>query len=95
LQARVVLKDAAYTVLGEMITAIDAEPADGEQRLSARIGAMLDGQIRVLRVRMADILQQVAAALPAEHARMLHHEYRRWEAAPGWQLINIADPCGT
>jgi radical SAM superfamily enzyme YgiQ (UPF0313 family) len=98
-QARVVLKDAAYTVLGEMIAAVEAQPladADrGQERLSARIGATLDAQIQVLRARMADSVQQVAATLPAQHVRMLHTEYQRWEAAPGWRLINAADPCGT
>jgi hypothetical protein len=98
-QARVVLKDAAYTVLGEMITAIETQPpagvTDGEERLSARIGAMLDAHIEVLRARMDDTMQRVATSLPAEHVRMLHKEYQRWDSAAGWRLINAADPCGT
>ena len=51
-----VLKDAAYTVLGEMIAAIEAQPLAGapvaSERLSAQIGAMLDAQIQELRARM-------------------------------------------
>src|SRR5260370_39307980 len=42
-QARVVLKDAAYSVLGEMISAIESQPRSAspgiEQQLSGRIGA--------------------------------------------------------
>ena len=63
--------------------------------MSAQIGALLDAQIQVLRGRMGDTLGQVAATLPARHLRMLHDEYQRWDAAPGWRLINAADPCGT
>jgi hypothetical protein len=97
--ARVVLKDAAYTVLGEMIAVIEAQPllntAGSEEGLSACIGALLDAQIQVLRSRMNDTVRQVAAALPVQHARMLHGEYQRWDAVTGWRLINAADPCGT
>ena len=78
-QARVVLKDAAYTVLGEMITAIEAQPlaqtARGQEQLPAQIGAMMDTQIQVLRTRMDDTVRQLAARLPAQHVRMLHTEY--------------------
>ncbi|MGI8452068.1 MAG: B12-binding domain-containing radical SAM protein [Streptosporangiaceae bacterium] len=98
-QARVVLKDAAYTVLGEMIAAIEAQlPADaagGEERLSARIGAMLDTHMEVLRARMDATVRQVAASLPAGHVRMLYQEYQHWDSATGWRLINAADPCAT
>lgn len=98
-QARMVLKNAAYTILGEMIAAIEAQPlADaikGERRLSARIGAVLDAQFQLLRARMDDTVGQVGAALPARHVRLLHDEYQRWDAATGWRLINAADPCGT
>jgi hypothetical protein len=98
-QARAVLKDAAYGVLGEMIAAIEDQPpggaARGQERLSAQIGALLDAQIQLLRARVGDTVGQVAASLPARHLRMLHDEYQRWDAAPGWRLINAADPCGT
>jgi radical SAM superfamily enzyme YgiQ (UPF0313 family) len=98
-EARVVLKDAAYTVLGDMIAAIEGQPpgdaAAGEQRLSARMRAVLDGQLQVLRARVDDNVRCVAADLPTEHARMLRHEYQRWDAASGWRLINAADSCGT
>jgi hypothetical protein len=98
-QARAVLKDAAYAVLGQMIAAIEAQPlagaTRGQERLSAQIGALLDAQIQLLSARMGATVGQVAAALPGRHLRMLHDEYQRWDAAPGWRLINAADPCGT
>jgi hypothetical protein len=98
-RARVVLKDAAYTVLGQMITAIEAQPLtgarDGERRLSARIGIMLDAQIQELRARIDGTVQQVVASLPAHHVRTLHTQYQRWVEAAGWRLINAADSCGT
>ena len=98
-RARAVLKDAAYTVLGQMIAAIEAQPladaGDGERRLSATIGVMLDAQIQELRARMDPAVRQVAASLPARHVRTLHTQYQRWAQAAGWRLINAADPCGT
>jgi radical SAM superfamily enzyme YgiQ (UPF0313 family) len=99
-QARGVLKDAAYTVLGEMISAIGAQPpgadaAGVKDQLSVRVSAMLDVQIGVLRARMEDTVQEVATSLPSEHVRMLYREYERWKSAPGWRLINTADACGT
>jgi len=97
-QARVVLKDAAYAVLGEMIAMIETEPADrpgGEQRLSAQIGAMLDMQIELLHARMDDTVREVAIVLPASHVATLYREYERWQSADRWLLINAADPCGT
>jgi hypothetical protein len=97
-QARVVLKDAAFAVLGEMIGMIETEPPDlpgGEQRLSARIGAMLDMQIELLHARMDDTVREVAVVLPASHVATLYREYERWQSADRWLLINAADPCGT
>lgn len=98
-QARAVLKDAAYTVLGEMISAAESQPpagtAEAASRLSARIGVLLSTEIDVLRARMESAVQEVAASLPAGHVRMLYREHERWQSATGWQLINAADPCGT
>src|SRR5260370_37949009 len=61
-QARAVLKDAAYAVLGEMIAAIGDQPlggaARGQERLSAQVGALLDAQIQPLRARMGGSVGQ-------------------------------------
>jgi len=98
-EARMVLKNAAYTVLGEMITLIGTgqpkHTADGEQRLSTQIKATLEMQIATLRAQMDDTLREVIVTLPAGHVATLYREYRRWQSADGWRLINAADPCGT
>ncbi|MEY9840526.1 radical SAM protein [Streptacidiphilus sp. EB103A] len=97
--ARVVLKDAAYAVLGDMITAIEAwplqPPAGGEDGLSQRIRVLLEDRIEVLRGHMAAVVDEVGARLPAGHAGTLRREHARWAGATGWTLINAADPCGT
>ncbi|GLZ14899.1 hypothetical protein Acsp04_51340 [Actinomadura sp. NBRC 104425] len=104
--ARVVLKDAAHTVLGGMIEAIDAQPYDGraldvtdreagQEALSGHIRDLLEKGIDLLRGRMDETVAQVAGALEAAHSRLLRREYDCWEAATGWRLINAADPCGT
>jgi hypothetical protein len=97
-QARIVLKDAAYTVLGEMIAAIETEPRDhagAGNRLTTRIGAALDVQLGLLPARMEDTVREVAVSLPVGHVGTLYREYERWQSADGWRLINTADPCGT
>jgi hypothetical protein len=98
-QARLVLKDASYSVLGEMIAVIETGQltwtAIGQQQLDNRIRTALEIRVGVLRGRMDDALREVAATLPARHVATLHHEYQRWESADGWRLINAADPCGT
>lgn len=80
-EARMILKNAAYTVLGEMITLIGtAQPehtADGEQRLSTQIKATLEMQIATLRAQMDDTLRAVTVTLPARHVATLYREYRR------------------
>jgi hypothetical protein len=98
-EARMVLKNAAYTVLGEMITLIGTgqpeHTADGEQRLSTQIKATLEMQIATLRAQMYDTLREVIITLSAGHVATLYREYRRWQSVDGWRLINAADPCGT
>jgi radical SAM superfamily enzyme YgiQ (UPF0313 family) len=98
--ARAVLKDAAYTVLGEMIAAIDKQPLEGateddETELIDGIGALLEAQINDLRERMATAVDQVSGHLPGRHAFTLLREHDRWSKTSGWRLINTSDPCGT
>ncbi|MEV6424731.1 radical SAM protein [Streptomyces sp. NPDC051662] len=97
--ARVVLKDAAYTVLGGLITATEGEPATRlpgrAPVLEERIRALLDIEIAGLRERMARTVFDVAGVLPARHAATLRHEHGRWARNEEWSLINAADPCGT
>ena len=98
-QARAVLKDAAYMVLGDMIAAIEAQPAAwsaaAESGLSARIGAALDVRLSMLHVTLDAALRDAVPHLPSEHVGTLYREHQRWQSATGWRLINAADLCGT
>lgn len=97
--ARIILKDAAYTVLRGMITVARQEPATRlpgrAPALEARLRALLDTEIKGLRERMAATVTDVSSILPAKHAATLTNEYGRWERSTEWRLINAADPCGT
>ncbi|MFI0742772.1 B12-binding domain-containing radical SAM protein [Streptomyces sp. NPDC021100] len=97
--ARVVLKDAAFTVLGGMITAAGSEPATrlpGRATvLEQRIRTLLDAEVESLRERMAKTVFDVTRLLPPPHAETLRLEHRRWDLQDQWRLINAADPCGT
>lgn len=97
--ARVVLKGAAYEVLGEMIAAaeslpIQAGPGDGSV-LSELLCAVLDRRFDILRELMSATVNGVCALLRGGHAATLRREHARWEAAAEWQLINGADPLAT
>jgi hypothetical protein len=98
--ARVIFKDAAYTVFGHMIHAIEDSPENpdplaGAAELGRRLQAMLNAEIVHLTGRMGTVVEHVARSLPLDHARLLEHEHARWTGTTEWQLINAADPCGT
>jgi radical SAM superfamily enzyme YgiQ (UPF0313 family) len=97
--ARVVLKDAAYTVFGHMIRAMESTPLDpggiiAQHRFETRLRAVLDREIDALGGRMATVVQDVARALPPDHARLLEREHERWIRHREWTLINAAEGCG-
>lgn len=95
-QARVVLKDAAYQVLGDMIHAVEqhdlAQPRQ-ETALSERIEAALEEQAGMLRRRMATTVDEVKGRLTGEHAATLAREHERWVSATSWELINDGESC--
>jgi hypothetical protein len=99
-EARVVLKDAAYTVFGHLIRAVAETPeplaaqADSD-RLSVRLRRVLDAEIKGLAERMGSVVEQVCRTLPPEHGRVLSYEHWRWARNDQWRSINAADPCGT
>lgn len=97
--ARVVLKDAAYTVLGGLIAAAEQAPVTrlpGHHPMLERlIRNLLDGEIETLRLRMAETVTDVARLLPARYVQTLENEYSRWADGSDWHSINAADPCGT
>ncbi|MEU6721791.1 hypothetical protein ABZ897_61035 [Nonomuraea sp. NPDC046802] len=96
-QARVVIKDAAYTVFGHLIRAIEgtAETQADAEQMGSRLRQVLDAEIGVLTERMCLVVEEVARILPAEKARVLEQEHARWTDNTEWRSINAADPCGT
>ncbi|MBY8887281.1 radical SAM protein [Streptomyces sp. PTM05] len=95
-QARVVLKSAAYQVLGDLITVIeqhDLQQPGRQEELSGQAEAALEARARALRGQMAETVEQVGHRLAGEHAAMLAREYGRWRSATGWELINAGESC--
>lgn len=95
--ARVVLKDAAFTVLGDMLRLIDLREIGRPQpeAMRADLRAMMGTRFEELQNHMAATVAQVTPVLSDVDADLLHREYERWAASDSWQLINAADPCGT
>lgn len=95
--ARTVLKRAAYTLFGDMLTLLDqTDPARHENRkLDDACAELAHIQLTRLRGEVGDTVALVAAELPAVEADILTREHTRWTRDSSWQLINAADPCGT
>ncbi|MET9103724.1 B12-binding domain-containing radical SAM protein [Streptomyces antibioticus] len=95
-QARVVLKDAAYQVLGDMIALIGEyglERPEEEAALSVRIEAALEARTGMLRRQMATTVGEVGRHLTGAHAATLAREHGRWASAASWELINAGESC--
>ncbi|WP_405999868.1 B12-binding domain-containing radical SAM protein [Streptomyces sp. NBC_00829] len=95
--ARVVLKGAAYGVLGDMISVIETQSLDStaETDLIVKIADSLGTRIDQLRGEMDTTVTEVAAQLRGEHGEMLRREHARWASETTWRLINTSDTCGT
>ena len=96
-QARTVLKDAAFFVLGDMLTLMRLRDLDVVDReaLELDLLALLDGRIEQLKARMSVTVRAVAAALTDDDAHRLRTEHQRWADSDAWHSINASDPCGT
>lgn len=94
---RQVLKEAAYGFFGAMLDQLGAVDTVTDDRfdLEIRCTQLAEDRIRRLHADMYRAIPEVHAALPPQHRDRLTGEYRRWEAADAWRLINAADPCGT
>jgi radical SAM superfamily enzyme YgiQ (UPF0313 family) len=97
--ARGVLKDASYAVLGDLIDEVDALPLHhdptAEAVLGARIWQRVEERLALLRGVLAAAVHDLLTVLGREHAALLAAEHRRWSAASGWTLINAADSCAS
>ena len=95
--ARVVIKDAAFGLLHDMVAVLDRHPLQHRDTpgLDAGLAALMDSHLAHLRACMAATVDEVTPALLTEDAALLAGEYLRWTANGSWELINSADPCGT
>ncbi|ABD11179.1 Fe-S oxidoreductase [Frankia casuarinae] len=98
-EARGVLKDASYTVLGDLITELDTRPLHrdptAEAILDVRIWQRIENRLALLRGVLAAAVHDLLPVFGREHAALLVTEHRRWSAAGGWTLINAADACAS
>ncbi|WP_229715995.1 B12-binding domain-containing radical SAM protein [Mangrovihabitans endophyticus] len=96
-QARLVVKDAAYKLLGQMLSLIrthDLERPDPEA-LESGLVAVMDRRIEELKAEMRLTITAVTANLSGQDADRLTSEHRRWADSDAWHSINASDPCGT
>ncbi len=94
--ARLVLKDAAYQVLGDLIRAIeqhDLQQPGQERALSARIEVALEKRAGALRRQMTTTVEEVNGRLTGQHALTLAREHGRWTSVTSWELINAGESC--
>jgi hypothetical protein len=94
---RRILKQAAYRLLSgmlELLSATDILAAD-HHRLEASCASLADTLLDELRIELDPAVADVQQSLSADHQELLRREHQRWASAEGWQLINVADPCGT
>jgi len=95
--ARLVIRTAAFQVLGYMVRLLDQHPMEDPDRLAfdGRLLIMLDAQLIALRDAMSVAMPELDAVLPEPAQQILRREHARWQAPRRWGLINAADPCGT
>jgi hypothetical protein len=95
--ARVVIKDAAFALLGAMLAVISRYPADNGHigTFTSELRQILDDQLAELSLALSHVIPAALSALPDDAVPILLSEHDRWKSASGWQLINAADPCGT
>ena len=95
-RARVVLKDAAFTLLTAMLGLIDATGSGGTPgQFEHQLRAVMDAQVTALDSRMAGTVEALLPHLTSDSAAVLRHELHRWQHTEGWRLINAAEACGT
>lgn len=94
--ARVVLKDGSFRVLTGMLGLLGTYgPDTPDPGLDAAVLTLLDTEVSELATTMSLAIEQLRPALSETNRYTLDHEFTRWCAAEGWQLINANDPCGT
>ncbi|MEV0453804.1 B12-binding domain-containing radical SAM protein [Catellatospora methionotrophica] len=94
--ARVVIKTAAFDMLGRMLDLISQFPLQhpDEAALDARLRAAMDSAIAAMAEAMDKTVADTAPQVPASARQLMVDEHARWRTASGWQLINAAESCG-
>lgn len=96
-EARVVLKEAAYTVFGHLLAA--AKDTDASKvrpdLLSDRLVRLLDAELDRLRDHLRSVVAHVARQLTTDQATLLRTEHERWAGRKEWSLLNAAGTNGT
>jgi hypothetical protein len=95
--ARVVLKDAAFTLLTALVKLLERYPlAQPDPRdLDRIIRELMEEQFAVLYTRITRTVNDLDTVLHDNDALLLTSEYTRWASEKTWNLINAADRCGT
>ncbi|MFI8186218.1 B12-binding domain-containing radical SAM protein [Actinacidiphila glaucinigra] len=93
--ARIVIKDAAYQLLGDMLSIARTYDltAPAEPEFDAELTAAMDLALARLAEALQVTLYDVAAGIPGDLRTVLHGEYEEWRRKSGWTLINAADFC--
>ena len=98
-EARGVLKDASYQLLGDLIAEVDAHPPHHDPTAEAVVGVRIwqrvEKRLALLRGVLAAAVNDLLPVLGREHAALLAAEHQRWSAVTSWTLINAADSCAS
>ncbi|OAA18440.1 hypothetical protein UG55_11118 [Frankia sp. EI5c] len=98
-EARGVLKDASYQLLGDLIAEVDAHPPHHDPTAEAVVGVRIwqrvEKRLALLRGVLAATVNDLLPVLGREHAALLAAEHQRWSAVTSWTLINAADSCAS
>jgi hypothetical protein len=94
--SRRVIKDAAFQVLGDMISLVEdqplapgtAGPGTAIAAFDQRLVTVLDHHLGQLRSTMATTVNGLVPHLPAVAAATIRREHDRWRTTASWHLIN-------
>ncbi|WP_216641987.1 MULTISPECIES: B12-binding domain-containing radical SAM protein [Nocardia] len=93
--ARVLLKDAAYRLLVEMVDLAREFDLDVAQNvlLADRVREAMDAHLQDLADSVSAMIDRLANVLSVDENRLLAQQYANWTSVEGWELINAADFC--
>ncbi|WP_115061592.1 B12-binding domain-containing radical SAM protein [Nocardia otitidiscaviarum] len=95
--ARVVVKDAAFSLLGDMVALLDEDASSSATSadLANCVVALMDTRHDQLHTRLTAAVRGLETVLAPTQRSLLVTAFNQWRSHTGWNLINAADPCGT